>query len=263
MKVVEYFVAPDREHWLQAIGTSDWTAGQYLHQLLQQNQFHACLGEKSRLLLLTEDDQLIAFCTYAQRDEIPDPSLTPWTGFVYTFPPYRGKRRMGKLLETVYRLAKSDGFPCVYISTDHVGLYEKYACRYWKEMRDIHGNNCHIYRMDIHSMNYSDVLGQQVSGTIDRPLGSCHPRHPEMLYPVNYGYVDGQMAGDGAEQDVYVMGCDQPLKTFTGTVIAVIHRLNDCEDKWIVSLDGKDYSDAVLQHAVSFQEQYFMGEWYR
>ena len=83
-----------------------------------------------------------------------------------------------------------------------------------------------------------------------------------MIYPINYGYVDGVIAGDGAEQDVYVFGTDEPLETYTGTVVGVIHRLNDCEDKWIVSLDGKLVDRETILQATEFQEQYFMGELY-
>ena len=206
MKIENYFTSGRPEHWLREIGRSDWTAGQYLHQLLGEHRFHALLGEKSRLLLLTEGDRLIAFCTYAQRDEIPAEELSPWAGFVYTFPEYRGKRRMGKLLEHVYQLAKADGFPCVYISTDHTGLYEKYGCTFWKIMQDAQGSDCRVYRLEIRPQDYSGLWGRRVSGTIDRPVGSAHPRHLEMIYPINYGYVDGVFAGDGAEQDVYVFG---------------------------------------------------------
>ena len=71
------------------------------------------------------------------------------------------------------------------------------------------------------------------------------------------------MAGDGAGQDVYVLGTEKALETFSGRVIAVLHRLNDCEDKWIVSVIGRDYTDEEILDAVSFQEQYFMGELFR
>lgn len=104
------------------------------------------------------------------------------------------------------------------------------------------------------------IIGEMVRGHIDRPLGSHHPRHPEMIYPLNYGYVDGIFAGDGAEQDVYVLGADQPITVFEGKVIAVYHRTNDAEDKWIVSLDGADYSDEEILRMIHFQEQYFEGE---
>ncbi|MBE5790180.1 MAG: inorganic pyrophosphatase [Clostridiales bacterium] len=116
--------------------------------------------------------------------------------------------------------------------------------------------------MEIESRDYSGILGRQVSGTIDRPMGSAHPRHPDMIYPINCGYVDGVFAGDGAEQDAYVFGPSKPIRTFTGTVIALLHRLNDREDKWIVSTDGsRPDRDGILQ-AIAFQEQYYMGELY-
>ena len=262
MKIEDYFTSGRQSHWLSEIAQCDWRAGQYLHQLLREHRFHMLLGEKSKLLLLTEGDHLISFCTYARRDEIPTDELTPWAGFVYTFPQDRGKRRMGKLLEYVYHLAKADGFPCVYISTDHTGLYEKYGCAFWKIMQDAQGNDCRIYRMKIRNPDYSGILGSQVTGTIDRPLGSAHPRHPDMIYPINYGYVDGVFAGDGAEQDVYVFGISEPIRTFTGTVTAVLHRLNDCEDKWIVSVNGSRPDRDEILRTIAFQEQFFMGELY-
>ena len=81
-----------------------------------------------------------------------------------------------------------------------------------------------------------------------------------MVYPVNYGFVDGVIAGDGDEQDVYVFGTDEPIESFEGKVIAVYHRLDDVEDKWVVSLDGSDYHDEEILQAIRFQEQYFEGE---
>ena len=262
MKIEDYFTSGRQKHWLNGIARCDWRAGHYLHQLLREDRFHALLGGKSRLLLLTEGDSLISFCTYAQRDEIPLEALTPWAGFVYTFPQHRGKRRMGKLLEHVYRLAKADGFPCVYISTDQTGLYEKYGCTFWKTMQNAEGSDCRIYRMEIGHPDYSGILGWQVSGTIDRPFGSAHPRHPDMIYPVNYGYVNGVQAGDGEEQDAYVFGISAPVSSFTGRVVAVLHRLNDCEDKWIVSVDGSVPDRNEILRTIDFQEQYYMGELY-
>ncbi len=62
------------------------------------------------------------------------------------------------------------------------------------------------------------------------------------------------------QQDVYVFGTDQPLKTFTSKVIGVYHRLNDNEDKWFVSLSGETIPADDILDAIDFQEQYFMGE---
>ena len=96
---------------------------------------------------------MLSFCTYAEQDDIRDQSLIPWVGFAYTFPEYRGKRRIGKLLEYAYMLAKSDGHKHIYISTGETGLYEKYGYRFWRNMKDIHGEDSRVYITDIATMN--------------------------------------------------------------------------------------------------------------
>lgn len=97
----------------------------------------------------------------------------------------------------------------------------------------------------------------RITARIDRPLGSAHPRHPEMIYPVNYGEVIGVLALDGAWQDVYVLGVDVPVERFTGRRIAVIHRRDDVEDKWVLAPDGMTFTAEEIMAAVHFQEQYF------
>ena len=262
MEIIDFYASDNQDHWLSEIQKSDWSAGKYLYELLRDQKLKELCGGSTKVLLLVDYGKLLAFCTYAEQDDIREPSLTPWVGFVYTFPGCRGKRRVGKLLEYAYMLAKKDGHEHIYISTGETGLYEKYGYRFWKNMKDVSGEDSRVYITDIVTMDYNDVLGTSVSGTIDRPLGSAHPRHLEMIYPINYGYVDGVFAGDGAEQDVYVFGTDQPIKTFTGKVVGVYHRLNDNEDKWIVSLGGETIPAEDILDAIGFQEQYFMGELY-
>ena len=54
------------------------------------------------------------------------------------------------------------------------------------------------------------IIGQNVNVTMDRPIGAVHPKHPDIVYPINYGYIEGLMGGDGEEQDVYVLGPTEP-----------------------------------------------------
>lgn len=101
------------------------------------------------------------------------------------------------------------------------------------------------------------MIGIRVTVTVDRPLGSVHPEHSELYYPVNYGYVEGVLAEDGEEQDAYILGIDTPLKCFTGTVIAVIERKDDVESKWVVAPEGVVFTTNEIRRKVHFQEKYF------
>lgn len=105
-----------------------------------------------------------------------------------------------------------------------------------------------------------DMLGKKVTMVVDRPIGSVHPSYPETRYQVNYGYVPGVKAADGEDQDAYLLGIDVPMAVFTGTVIAVIHRLDDVEDKWVVAPAGMTFAKKEIEALVYFQEQYFAHE---
>lgn len=99
-------------------------------------------------------------------------------------------------------------------------------------------------------------LGQMVRVVIDRPQGSYHPDHG-FAYPVNYGYVPNTLAPDGEELDVYILGITEPLVEFTGRCIALIHRLDDNDDKLVVVPDGVTLTDEAIRAITHFQEQYF------
>ena len=106
----------------------------------------------------------------------------------------------------------------------------------------------------------NSVIGTIVTVTVDRPSGSCHPEHKDMYYPVNYGYVEGIVAPDGEEQDAYILGVNKPVDTFTGRIIAVVHRKNDIEDKCVVVPDGMMFSRDEIKKQIHFQEKYFDSE---
>ena len=104
------------------------------------------------------------------------------------------------------------------------------------------------------------MIGDMVTVTVDRPLGSYHPKHKDLYYPINYGYIEGVMAPDGEEQDAYILGVSEPVETFTGRVIAIIHRYDDVEEKWVVAPENMIFSKEEIMEQVKFQEQYFDSE---
>ena len=101
------------------------------------------------------------------------------------------------------------------------------------------------------------VIGKIVKVIVDRPLGSYHPKNKEMYYPINYGFVKGVIAPDGEEQDAYILGVDVPVKEFVGKIIAIIHRDDDVEEKWVVAPDNTTFTVEEIIEQVKFQEQYF------
>lgn len=97
------------------------------------------------MLLLTEGETLISFCTLAPMDDIQPTDLTPWIGFVYTFPAFRGQGYAEKLMRHAEKLAKADGADSVHVSTNHVGLYERYGYTFFGMMKDVSGEDSRVY----------------------------------------------------------------------------------------------------------------------
>lgn len=104
------------------------------------------------------------------------------------------------------------------------------------------------------------MIGKTVKVTVDRPLGSYHPRHKDLYYPINYGYVEEFVGGDGDYQDAYILGVEHAVSEFVGEVIAIIHRHNDVEEKWVVAPNGVKFTKEEIAQKVMFQEKYFKSE---
>ena len=104
------------------------------------------------------------------------------------------------------------------------------------------------------------MIGRIVTVTVDRPLGTAHPDYPEMIYPVNYGYIAGITAPDGEEQDAYILGVSEPVRQFTGRIIAIVRRADDVEEKWVVCPQNMTFAKQEIAEQIRFQEQYFQSE---
>lgn len=104
------------------------------------------------------------------------------------------------------------------------------------------------------------MIGCIVSVIVDRPLGTFHPKHKDIYYSVNYGYIPNVIAPDGEEQDAYILGVHKPVREFVGRVIAIIHRFDDVEEKWVVAPEGVSFTKDEIMKQVAFQEQYFRTE---
>lgn len=101
-----------------------------------------------------------------------------------------------------------------------------------------------------------EFIGKEVEIVIDRALGTRHPKHG-FIYTVNYGYVPNVISGDGEELDAYLLGVFDPVESYKGKCIAVIHRTNDDDDKIIVVPYGVNYTDEQIKALTEFQERFF------
>ena len=115
-------------------------------------------------------------------------------------------------------------------------------------------------RLNDAKTNYINILGKKFEIKIDRPIGSAHPKHPDIIYPINYGFVENLMGGDGEEQDVYLLGVNEKVMEYECKVIGVVHRLNDNEDKWVACPVNMDFSRDEILKGIYFQEQFYKSE---
>lgn len=146
MEILEYFAADDKAHWLAEMRKSDWGAGQYLASLLSESRLKGLVGESALVPMLTDGERLVSFCTLAPLDDVQPTEWTPWIGFVYTSPAYRGQHCAGQLLRWAEDTAARMGHDHVYISTNHIGLYEKYGYDFFRHALDIEGEDTRVYR---------------------------------------------------------------------------------------------------------------------
>lgn len=96
--------------------------------------------------------------------------------------------------------------------------------------------------------------------SIDRPIGSVHPKHNDIIYPINYGFIPKVLGGDGEELDVYLLGVNVPVKEYTARIIGIVHRHNDVEDKLVAAPEGMCFTPFEIEEAIHFQEQYYDSE---
>lgn len=58
----------------------------------------------------------------------------------------------------------------------------------------------------------------------------------------------------------YILGVSEAAETFTGKIVAIIHRYDDIEEKWVVCPENISFSKEEIMEQVQFQEQYYQSE---
>lgn len=86
---------------------------------------------------------------------------------------------------------------------------------------------------------------------VDRPAGSRHPRSPDIVYPFDYGYLEGTGAVDGDGVDCW-HGSLPDLRV-TGAVITVDVVKADSEVKWLIGCTMAEMQAALATHRTEWQ----------
>ena len=223
---------------------------------LTQGFYDYISKEKGILFLAIVDGCAVGFAQCGLRHDYVEGTVSNPVGYlegVFVKEEYRKRGLAREMLEECQKWAKRQN--CVEFASD-CELDNDDSLRFHIKMGFAEANRIICFTKQL----VNSVIGRTVTVTVDRPLGSYHPEHKDMYYPVNYGYIEGIMAPDGEEQDAYILGVDMSVEKFTGKVIAVVHRNDDVEEKWVVAPEGLSFTKEEVWEQISFQEQYFDSE---
>ena len=79
---------------------------------------------------------------------------------------------------------------------------------------------------------------------LDRPKGGAHPRYPDLIYPLDYGYLENTAAGDGDGIDVWIGSLQ--TKILTGILCTFDRLKRDAEIKLLLGCTRED--GQTIQH---------------
>jgi GNAT superfamily N-acetyltransferase len=144
MRIISYFESENKAALVEKLAKVDWSAAKFLVALLREDRFYEMLGGWGDIYLLMDGENIVSFATLTGQDSVRDEAMVPWSGFVYTAPEYRGHRYSGQLLRHIEAVASQKGYHKLYISTDHIGLYEKYGYVFLENRRDYWGDDTRV-----------------------------------------------------------------------------------------------------------------------
>ena len=110
--------------------------------------------------------------------------------------------------------------------------------------------------MDGINEDFWKALDELVSNSeivIDRPRGSAHPRFPNFIYKVDYGYLKNTSSMDGAEIDVWIGSGDKKIDAIM-CIVDLMKR--DSEIKILVGCTEEEKLEVYKTHN---ETQYMKG----
>ena len=168
---------------------------------------------------------------------------------------YRNRKQVSVILLDAMKQKAEDAYLsrlCLNARASEQAFYEEYGFEVCGE--ETQGAGLSFVPMEY--LLQREWLGKTVTVITDRPYGSFHPSIPDVLYPVNYGYVKELAVSKGEFQDAYIIGPEEPVEEFTGVVSGIVYHLEDTQSRWIVSGPLKKISREEIISLIGFEEQY-------
>ncbi|TFG72528.1 MAG: inorganic pyrophosphatase [Anaerolineales bacterium] len=106
---------------------------------------------------------------------------------------------------------------------------------------------------------YWDFLTRLVTGSeivIDRPKGSAHPRYPDFVYPLDYGYLKNTRSSDGDEVDVWLGSLND--KNINGIICTADIEDRDVEIKLLLGCTIEEIVMIIDIHNQGTQAAFFI-----
>ena len=91
-----------------------------------------------------------------------------------------------------------------------------------------------------------DTLVSTSEIVIDRPRGSVHPRYPDVIYPLDYGYLRGTTSGDGKGIDVWIG--TREVRHVSGVILTVDLLKRDSEVKILLCCTPEEVQTILRIH---------------
>ena len=140
-----HLIAQGDPLWQETIALAkncSWRAGPTLAERMEKGAFQ----DWERVCCATVGDQAAGFCTFSERDELPeDQPFTPFIGFVFVEEAYRGNRLSEKMIRRVLGYAGELGYEKVYLMSGERGLYEKYGFVKLGELETVYGTTDQLF----------------------------------------------------------------------------------------------------------------------
>jgi inorganic pyrophosphatase len=86
---------------------------------------------------------------------------------------------------------------------------------------------------------------------IDRPKNTAHPRWPEMIFPLDYGYLDGTHSMDGGGIDLW--SGSAPHRSLTAIMVTLDIKKKDSEVKLLIGCTEEEIKTIEAFHNCYYQ----------